>query len=40
MTLPPINPADLIPDSFKRQIADGLLDFLQKLAEKMPKKVF
>jgi tetratricopeptide (TPR) repeat protein len=35
MTLPPINPAGWIPDPVKRQIADGLFDFLQNLAGKV-----
>ena len=35
MTMPPIDPAGWIPDTVKRQIADGLFEFLRKLAEKV-----
>lgn len=34
MTLPPINPVGWIPDSIKRQITDGVFEFLRKLADK------
>ncbi len=35
MTLPPINPGGWIPDSIKRQITDGVFEFLRKLADKV-----